>query len=279
MALSTNSALANEDSRVNAFFSSLFTGLAVILTMMTLVWLLSVVKRDVSIVDIFWGLGFVVLNWFYRVLEPEITSRHTLLLALVTIWGFRLALYLLWRNWGHDEDPRYQAMRQYRGNNFWWMSLFTIFFLQGVLIWIIATPLFVVQLSAGPPLWTWTDVLGLLFWGIGFFFETVGDLQLARFKADPANRGRVMRTGLWAYTRHPNYFGDAMVWWGYFLLALAVPGSLWTILGPVLMTVLLLKVSGVALLEQTITERRPEYRDYIKHTNAFLPWFPRQSLS
>jgi steroid 5-alpha reductase family enzyme len=259
---------------VTALFSALFTGLAVILLAVTLVWLLSLVKRDVSIVDIFWGLGFVTLSWFYRALGPDVTSRHWLLLTLVTIWGFRLALYLLWRNWGHDEDPRYQSMRAHRGDNFWWMSLFTIFFLQGILIWLIATPLFVIQHSAGPPLWTWTDVLGLLFWSIGFFFETVGDWQLARFKADPANRGRVMNTGLWAYTRHPNYFGDAMVWWGYFLLALAVPGSLWTILSPVLMTILLLKVSGVALLEQTITERRPDYRDYITRTNAFLPWFP-----
>jgi steroid 5-alpha reductase family enzyme len=264
---------------VTALFSSLLTGLATILGAVTLVWLLSLLKRDVSIVDIFWGLGFVGLNWFYRALGPEGTSRHWLLLALVTIWGLRLALYLLWRNWGHGEDPRYQAMRAYRGDNFWWMSLFTIFSLQGMLIWFIATPLFVVQFSAGPPLWTWTDVVGLLFWSIGFFFETVGDWQLARFKADPANRGRVMRTGLWACTRHPNYFGDAMVWWGYFLLALAVPGSLWTILSPVLMTVLLLKVSGVALLEQTITERRPDYRDYIVGTNAFLPGFPRRSSS
>jgi|SRR5581483_10487659 len=264
---------------MSAFPSSLFTGLAAVLAAVTLVWLLSLAKRDVSIVDIFWGLGFVGLSWLYRARGPDVTSRHSLLLALVTLWGFRLALYLLWRNWGHGEDPRYQTMRAYRGDNFWWMSLITIFFLQGLLIWLIAMPLSVVQLSAGPPLWTWTDVLGLLLWGIGFFFETVGDWQLARFKADPASRGRVMCTGLWAYTRHPNYFGDAMVWWGYFLLALAVPGSLWTILSPVLMTVLLLKVSGVALLEQTITERRPDYRDYIVRTNAFLPWFPRRSAS
>jgi len=262
---------------VNTFFTALFTGLAVILAAVTLVWLLSLVKRDVSIVDIFWGLGFVGLTWFYRSLGPEITDRHWLLLLLVTIWGLRLALYLLWRNWGHEEDSRYQTMRAYRGANFWWISLFTIFFLQGILIWLIATPFFVVQLNAGPPLWTWSDVLGLLFWGTGFFFETVGDWQLARFKANPANRGRVMSTGLWAYTRHPNYFGDAMVWWGYFLLAFAVPGSLWTILSPVLMTILLLKVSGVALLEQTITERRPDYRNYINRTSAFVPWFPRQS--
>ncbi len=261
---------------MSTLLSSLGAGLGVILAAVTLVWLLSLLKRDVSILDIFWGLGFVLLSCFYRSLGPEIADRHWLLLALVTIWGFRLALYLLWRNWGHEEDARYQAMRAYRGENFWWMSLFTIFFLQGVLIWLIAMPLFVVQLSGGPPLWTWTDVIGVLCWGIGFFFETVGDWQLARFKANPANRGRVMSTGLWAYTRHPNYFGDAMVWWGYFLLVSAVPGSLWTIISPVIMTVLLLKVSGVALLEQTITERRPDYRDYITRTNAFIPWFPRK---
>jgi steroid 5-alpha reductase family enzyme len=260
---------------MNALFSSLFSGLAVTVVAVTVVWLLSLVKRDVSIVDIFWGLGFVGLSWCYRALGPETTARHWLLLALVTVWGSRLALYLLWRNWGHEEDPRYQTMRAYRGASFWWMSLCTIFFLQGVLIWIIATPLFVVHHSAGPPLWAWTDVLGLLFWSIGFFFETVGDWQLARFRADPANRGRVMRTGLWAYTRHPNYFGDAMVWWGYFLFAFSVPGSWWTILSPLLMTILLLKVSGVALLEQTITGRRPDYRDYMTRTNAFLPWFPQ----
>ncbi|MGE0821147.1 MAG: DUF1295 domain-containing protein [Candidatus Binatia bacterium] len=264
---------------MDAAFPSLLTGLLVILAAVSLVWLLSLVKQDVSIVDIFWGLGFIALSWCYRALGPEATSRHWLLLVLVSAWGVRLALYLLWRNWGHPEDPRYQAMREYRGERFWWMSLFTIFFLQGVLIWLIAMPLFIVQVHPGPPLWSWTDMLGLLLWGIGFFFETVGDWQLARFKADPANKGRVMRTGLWAYTRHPNYFGDAMVWWGYWLLTFAVPGSLWTIVSPLLMTVLLLKVSGVALLEQTITDRRPEYRDYIQKTNAFLPWFPRGQTS
>ena len=262
-----------------SLLSSLGIGLVAILTAVTFVWLVSLWKWDVSIVDIFWSLGFVGTSWLYRGLGSETDFRHQMLLILVTVWGLRLALYLLWRNWGSEEDPRYQTMRASRGENFWWMSLITIFFLQGVLIWIISTPLFVVQLKAGPPLWTWTDIAGLLFWSIGFFFETVGDWQLARFKADPANRGRVMRTGLWAYTRHPNYFGDAMVWWGFFLFALSISGGLWTVVGPVVMTFLLLKVSGVALLEQTITERRPEYRDYIQQTNAFLPWFPRRQTS
>jgi len=260
-------------------FSSLVIGLVVILTAVTLVWLVSLWKQDVSIVDIFWGLGFVGISWLYRGLGPEADARHWILLALVTVWGLRLALYLLWRNWGADEDLRYQTMRAGRGASFWWMSLVTIFFLQGMLIWIIAAPLFIVHLNAGPPLWTWTDIAGLLLWSIGFFFETVGDWQLARFKAAPANRGHVMQKGLWAYTRHPNYFGDALVWWGYFLFALSVPGGMWTLVGPLLMIFLLLKVSGVTLLEQTIIERKPEYRDYIQKTNAFFPWFPRGHTS
>lgn len=255
--------------------SSLWAGLVVVLAAMGVLWLVSVAKRDASIVDVVWGLGFVGLAWFYRTLGPEAHARHVLVLALVTLWGVRLAGYILWRNWGHGEDRRYQAMREYRGGHFWWVSFFTVFLLQGVLIWLIAAPLFVVQMSAVPPTWTWTDGVGLFCWGVGFFFESVGDWQLARFQADPANRGRVMRKGLWAYTRHPNYFGDAMVWWGYFFFALSVPGGGWTIVSPLLMTFLLLKVSGVALLEQTITERRPEYREYIASTNAFLPWFPR----
>jgi len=255
--------------------SPLWAGLGVILGAMSVLWLVSVRKQNASIVDIFWGLGFVGLAWFYRALGPPTNARHMLSLTLVTLWGVRLAAYLLWRNWGRGEDRRYQAMRAYRGERFWWMSFFTIFLLQGVLIWLIATPLLVVQMSAVPRTWTWADGVGLCCWGLGFFFESVGDWQLARFQADPANRGQVMRRGLWAYTRHPNYFGDAMVWWGYFFFALSIPGGAWTILSPLLMTVLLLKISGVALLEQTITERRPAYRDYIASTNAFLPWFPR----
>jgi steroid 5-alpha reductase family enzyme len=257
--------------------SPLLIGLAAILGAMIFLWLLSLVRRDASVVDVFWGLGFVGLTWLYRYLGPEANIRHLLVLVFVTVWGVRLALHIFWRNWGHGEDRRYQAMRESHGGRFWWVSLFTVFLLQGFLIWFIAAPLFIVQVSSGPQTWTWTDILGIFFWGIGFFFEAVGDWQLTRFKADPINRGRVMRIGLWAYTRHPNYFGDAMVWWGYFFLALSIPGGLWTIFSPLLMTFLLLKVSGVTLLEQTITERRPEYREYTENTNAFVPWFPRRT--
>jgi steroid 5-alpha reductase family enzyme len=264
---------------MSLLLSPLLTGLAAILGAALLVWFVSLYKRDVSIVDIFWGLGFIGLTWLYHSFGPEAGLRQLLLLLLVTVWGLRLSLYLLWRNWGEGEDRRYRAMRDAHGERFWWVSLFTIFFLQAGLIWFIALPLFVVQTCSTPLAWRWTDTVGLLLWSVGFLFETVGDWQLARFKADPRNREQVMCTGLWAYTRHPNYFGDALVWWGYFFLALATPEGIWTVGSPVLMTFLLLRISGVALLEQTISERRPAYRDYIERTSAFFPWFPKRKVT
>lgn len=249
-------------------------GLGAVVGAMTLLWLLSLALRDASIVDPFWGSGFVGLAWLYRVLGPEAGPRQWLLLALVTAWGLRLSLYLLVRNWGEGEDYRYREMRQAHGAAFWWRSLFTVFLLQGALLWFIALPLFAVQTAAAGRGWLWTDLLGLGLWGVGFFFEAVGDWQLARFKADPAHRGQVMTRGVWALTRHPNYFGDAAVWWGYYLIALGVPGGAWTVSSPLVMTLLLLKVSGVALLEKSIAERRPGYREYARRTSAFIPWFP-----
>jgi steroid 5-alpha reductase family enzyme len=148
--------------------------------------------------------------------------------------------------------------------------------LQGVLLWLISAPLLAAQFGDSPGHLAAVDLLGLFVWGIGFFFEAVGDWQLTRFKANPANKGKVLNTGLWAYTRHPNYFGDAMVWWGYFLIALATPGGLVTVYSPLIMTLLLLKVSGVAMLEKTLVETKPQYREYIAATSAFFPWFPRK---
>ena len=249
---------------------------AAVLAMMFFVWLWSLVKRDASIVDIFWSLGFVLAAVIYRLHGPPATPRQLLLLALVTIWGLRLALYIAWRGRGQSEDYRYREMRERWGERFGWVSLPVVFLLQGALIAFISLPLLVAQASTSPPGWRWSDALGLGLWLVGFFFEAVGDWQMARFKADPDNRGKVMRRGLWAYTRHPNYFGDATLWWGFFFLALATPGAVWTLPSVLLMTVLLLKVSGVALLESTIVERRPAYREYIESTSAFLPWFPRR---
>ncbi len=250
-------------------------GLAAALALMTLVWLLSLPKRDVSIVDIFWGLGFVLLAWLYAAWAPRQTWRELLVPALVSIWGLRLALHIFWRSRGKGEDYRYAAMREKIGPRFTWLSLFTVFWLQAILLWIVAMPLLQVQRAQGPERLTLMDGLGLALFAIGLFFEAVGDWQLARFKADPANRGKVMDRGLWRYTRHPNYFGDAAVWWGLGCFALATPGSLWSLVGPALITFLLLRVSGVSLLEKGLEKSKPAYRDYARRTSAFLPWPPK----
>lgn len=250
-------------------------GLSVALGMMTLVWIVSLWKRDASIIDIFWGAGFALLTWWYLISVGQPTTRAYLVTGLVTVWGGRLSLYILWRNWGEDEDYRYQEMRARHPKTFPWRSLVTVFWLQAVLLWAIAIPLLQAVISSGPSALTWLDVLGALVFAVGFGFEAVGDWQLARFKRDPHNKGEVLDRGLWRLTRHPNYFGDAAVWWGLFLIAAATPGSLWTIYSPAVMTFLLMRVSGVSLLEQRLREAKPAYRDYVERTSAFFPWFPK----
>ena len=249
-------------------------GLLTVLGLALLVWLVSLARRDASIADVFWGPGFVVLAWLYRDLGDSESFRTILVPVLVTIWGVRLAAHIGSRNRGHGEDPRYAAMRRRWGTRFPLVSLFTVFWLQAALMWIVALPLAQVQRAAAG--WSWLDGLGVALFAVGFAFEAIGDLQLARFRADPANRNRVLNRGLWRYTRHPNYFGDAVLWWGLGCLALATPGGAWTLAGPALMTVLLRRVSGVTLLEKGLRESRPGYRDYVTRTNAFFPWRPRQ---
>jgi steroid 5-alpha reductase family enzyme len=242
---------------------------------MIAMWLLSLALRDASIADIFWGLGFVVIGgltfaWTHEGDAP----RSVLLVALVSVWGLRLTVYLFWRNTGHGEDPRYVAMRRHWGARFWWVSLFTVFAFQGALMWIVSLPVQLGQLAPGGPL-NALDAIGVALFALGLSFEAVGDWQLARFKADPANAGQVMDRGLWRYTRHPNYFGDFCVWWSLFLIALSTPYGAWTIIGPALMSLLLMRVSGVPLLERSMHKRRPGYLDYVKRTSAFFPRPPR----
>ncbi|MGB5174483.1 MAG: DUF1295 domain-containing protein [Thermoanaerobaculia bacterium] len=249
-------------------------GLAVALGLTSLVWLASLVKRDASIIDIFWGLGFVTLAWFYRSRVPVDSFRQTLVPMLVTLWGLRLAIHILWRNRGRDEDYRYAAMRKKWGARFPLLSLVIVFWLQGFLFWVIGMPLLQVQISRQPIGVSWLDLVGLGLFAIGFFFEAVGDFQLARFKANPASKGKVLDSGLWRYTRHPNYFGDATLWWGLGCFALATPGAAWTLVSPFLMSLLIIKVSGVALLEKGLGSTKPGYRDYVRRTSAFFPWPP-----
>lgn len=249
------------------------------LLLFTLVWLLSLRLRDSSIVDIFWGLGFVVLAWEGVATAPSpVAPRVWLLAALVTVWGLRLAVHIFWRNRGRGEDPRYRAWRDRAGAAWWWRSYFKVFLLQAVIMWVVATPIVAatnrpVQAPIG-----WLDLLAVAVWAVGFAFEAGGDWQLARFKANPKNKGRVMTAGFWRYTRHPNYFGDSAVWWGHYLLA-AAAGAWWPVLSPVLMTFLLLRVSGVAMLEPTLRETKPGYREYTESTSAFFPWPPRRRPS
>ena len=250
-------------------------GLTAAAGLMTLVWLISLVKRDASIIDIFWGPAFALLAWVYWAAGDGGGARRLLVPCLVTIWALRLALYILWRNRGSGEDYRYAAMRRKYGRAFAPLSLVIVFWLQAALAWLIAMPLFQVQRAADQGGMGWLDLLGLALFATGLFFEAVGDYQLARFKGDPANRGKVMDHGLWRYTRHPNYFGDATLWWGLACFALATPGSAWTLFSPVLMTFLLLKVSGVALLEKGLGSTKPGYEEYVRRTSAFVPWPPR----
>jgi len=243
---------------------------------MTLVWVLSVVRRDASIVDVWWGLGFTLIATVAHRLGPG-AARADLVLAMVGLWGLRLAGYLLWRNSGAGEDRRYQAMRRAWGGRFWWVSYGTVFLLQGAVMWVVSLP--VQQAMASRTSLGALDALGAGVWAVGLAFESVGDAQLARFKADPVNAGRVMDRGLWRYTRHPNYFGDFLVWWGLWVVAAAAPGGLWTAIGPLVMSVLLMRVSGVPLLERSLARRRPDYEAYRRRTSAFFPRPPRADRS
>jgi steroid 5-alpha reductase family enzyme len=242
---------------------------------MAFVWLLSLPTKNASLADIFWGLGFVLLAWLSFFGAGGYLGRKLLLTLLTSAWGLRLSLHIAWRNWGHGEDRRYQAWRAKRGASFWWVSLFTVFLIQAVLLWFVSLAVQIGQISPTPAHLTGLDLLGSLVWVAGFTFEAVADWQLARFKADPANRGKVMNQGLWRYSRHPNYFGESLIWWGLFLIALATPHGWWALISPLVITFLLLKVSGVTLLEKDIVERRPEYREYLETTSAFIPWFPK----
>jgi steroid 5-alpha reductase family enzyme len=240
--------------------------------MMLLVWLLSIPLKDVSIVDIFWGLGFVLVAWVTFAQTGD--TSELLLPVLVTIWGLRLAGYLLYRNWGESEDKRYAEMREKHGSRFPLVSLFTVFGLQAVVMWVVSLPL---QGGVGQPILNNALLYAsIAVWAAGLFFEAVGDWQLAAFKADPSNEGEVLDSGLWRYTRHPNYFGDFCVWWGHFGIAISAGAPWWTVVGPVVMSITLLKFSGVGLLEKTLEKSKPGYRDYIERTSAFIPLPPEK---
>ena len=252
------------------------SGLALIAGLALLTWLASVVRRDVSLVDRTWSVFIAGAAIVYALRLPAPGERGLWMLLLVVAWASRLALFITRRNWGHGEDRRYQQIRARNQPNFAFKSLYLIFALQAVLAWVVSAPFFAAMSGSRP--FGGLDAAGIAVAAFGIVFETIGDAQMAIFKKDPKNKGQVMDRGVWRTTRHPNYFGETCVWWGFWLMALggAGWGGAWSVVSPLLMTVLLLKVSGVSLLEKDIGERRPAYRDYIARTNAFVPGWPRR---
>ena len=257
-------------------FTVLLQGFLLLISLLTLLWIVSVIIKDASIVDIFWGMTFVVTNSYYFFATTDFYTRKMILLVLVTVWGLRLSLFLASRNIGKGEDFRYQEFRKkYGPDRYWWFSFFQVYLLQGVLSILVSITLLGTQFNTQNSDLNWLDILGIIVWLIGFVFESGGDYQLTKFKKNPDNKGKVLNTGFWKYTRHPNYFGDSAVWWAYAIFSIAA-GSYWTIIGSILMTALIIKVSGVALLEKSLKDKKPEYMEYIKKTNSFLPWFPKK---
>ena len=252
-------------------------GLLAALAVALPVWALSLPLRDASLADRVWSLLVVAPVGVYAwALLPSLQARDGLLLALLLAWALRLAIYINRRNSGHGEDRRYRAMRERHGDAFGLKSLYLVFGLQAVLAWVLGWPLLA---ALGRPVGlTAVDALGFVLAGGGLLIETLADVQLARFLRGPRSPGAVMDRGLWAWSRHPNYFGEACFWWGLWLMALPAAGwaGAWTVVSPLMITWLLLKVSGVALLEQDMAERRPAYRDYMARTSAFVPWPPRR---
>lgn len=240
---------------------------------MNSMFLIALRLRNNSIVDVGWGFGFVVISvWAF--IQSEQTIIQWILLLLVILWGVRLAWYIYSRNKGKGEDYRYAAWRKEWGSSVVLRSYIQVFLLQGVFMLIIASPLYAAFSSAKTSI-SWNIILGVILFAVGFFFEAIGDAQMKTFKSNVSNQGMIMRHGLWKYTRHPNYFGEALLWWGIGVFSFEVSTWYLSILGPMVITFLLLKVSGVALLERKY-DGNDKYADYIRTTNAFLPWCPKK---
>lgn len=247
------------------------TGLGIVLAFLTVVWAVSVRRQDASLVDRVWGPLFLLEAVTWAALGDGLLQRRILLVAMVAVWSVRLAAYITWRNWGEGEDPRYARMRERNPETFPLRSLITVFWLQGLLAWVIGGALFYPMVRSGAGL-NWIDAVAVVVFLVGLYFEAVGDWQLSRFLSDPDNRGKVMDRGLWRYTRHPNYFGDTVVWLGFALVSVA-SGAWWGVYGAIIMGVLIVRVSGVALTDRSMSAggTREGYEEYVRRTNAFVP--------
>jgi len=244
-----------------------------LLAYMSCMFIIGLLAKDNSLIDIAYGPAFVVACWGAWMLAGSVGFRPLLLLALVTLWGLRLGLHIGLRHRGKGEDFRYQAFREAWGKTIIWRSFLQIYLLQGAVVFVVSLPILLTIASpGGDP--RWTDFLGLLFFLLGFLFEAIGDWQLTRFKKDPAHRGQTIEKGLWRYTRHPNYFGEAVLWWGIFMIGLGSPAGIWGLISPLTICFLLLKVSGIPMLEAKYSGN-PQFEAYKARTNAFFPWFPK----
>ncbi|MSZ16209.1 MAG: DUF1295 domain-containing protein [Actinobacteria bacterium] len=255
--------------------NSMLIAAITIAIIMVSTWLLSVIIKNASIVDIVWGAGFAITSWVLALTVDGDSGRQVLLAIMVGLWGTRLAVYLAKRNIGHGEDWRYKAMRKKAGKKFPFSSLITVFGLQGVLMWVVSLPVQFGNGDSSPgvgPL----AVIGIMVWLVGLSFEAIGDLQLSRFKKNPANAGKVMDTGLWSLTRHPNYFGDALLWWGIGIVGAETGSGVIGFVGPLVMTFFLLRVSGVPMLERSLSKRREGYAEYVARTSPFFPRPPKK---
>lgn len=264
------------DGSMDVFWSNVVIEAALMLAL----WVVSVVRRDASIVDPWWSIGFVLIA-ANTVWQTGLTPGKGLLLGLVVIWGLRLWLHLLVRSIGKAEDVRYQAFRQkYGPARYWWVSLFQVFVLQGILVIIISAPLQMILSASVPDDLTAWDLVGAAAFAVGFAFEAIGDWQLTAFRRNSANRGRILDSGVWRYTRHPNYFGDALLWWGFWLCGLDLGwGVVGTAYAPALMTFLLVRVSGVRLLDAHLAATRPGYAAYMARTPGFIPGRARSGVA
>ncbi|MBP7740931.1 DUF1295 domain-containing protein [Candidatus Woesebacteria bacterium] len=240
---------------------------------MSLWFVFSVIKKRNDIADIAWGLGFILLSWFSLYLT-NVSARGLLVNLLVTIWGVRLAWHIYKRNLNKKEDYRYAAWRKEWGKWFFLRSYFQVYLLQGLFLYLIIQPVIFIHNQVNMNLVA-LDFIGLLVWIIGFYFESTGDAQLKNFISNPANKGKIMETGLWKYTRHPNYFGEVTQWWGIFIFAISLSGSFFTIIGPLTITILILFVSGIPMLEKKY-EGRPDFENYKKRTSMFFPLPPKK---
>jgi len=249
-----------------------FTLALTLLGYMTFWFIISVIKKRNDVADIAWGLGFVLIAWLSLFLS-DFSLKALLVNILVTIWGLRLTLHIYTRNKEKPEDSRYQEWRK-TWKNFYLRSYIQIFLLQGVFLFLISLPVIYINYSVSDNFGIF-EIIGFLVWGLGFYFESVGDRQLKEFIGNPENKGKIMDKGLWQYSRHPNYFGEVTQWWGIFIIALLLPGSFFTIIGPLTITTLILFVSGVPLLEKKYAGR-PDFEKYKKHTSIFLPMPPKK---